>query len=102
MTAKQVTQGVLGALRRWWDTWLILAAIGGTLLSGLRLHDAIRQEILDVKMEQSRIIVRLDALAIRAPAPADTTRYALRSLDQRLTDVETDLRELRRSLRTPR
>ena len=56
----------------------------------------------DVTTTQRIMLARLDALVVRAPAPADTTRIALRAHDARLSAVELDLQQLRRDLGRPR
>lgn len=96
--------------------WLLGLALGALSFVVVRyvvrleeaLQEATRQDNVQL-VNQSVLLVdvaaikkTLDKWEHAAPAPAESTRTALRGLDGRLLDMEINMQELRRVLRIPR
>jgi hypothetical protein len=75
---------------RWLLAGLATLVVGGAVAWGTILAN------------QTRIQRALDGLEFKAPAPADTTRWALQSLQRQINVLEADVRDLRKDLGKPR
>lgn len=77
----------------------LLLAVG---LTGTVLAVGVAMSWATVTANQETIAETLASWRRTAPAPAESTRTALQSLDRRVGAVEEDVRNLRRDLRRPR
>lgn len=93
-----VTEEVARNTIRGFLVWFLTAGLVLLVSSVVSITAAWR----DIRNHQDSMAAEIKGWATRAPAPADTTRIALRYLDGRITVLEADVQQLRRDLRRPR